>query len=123
MVNGHAERFNHMLGTMIRALPPRAEQKWPQMLQTLTFVYNCTAHESTGYAPFYLMFGRIPRLPGDMMFHNVERDKKCIDEIIKENINLVIPEEGWKVNKLIEIAKDYGIKYNPSEKSITVNQS
>uniref|UniRef100_A0AAY4A1Q4 Gypsy retrotransposon integrase-like protein 1 n=1 Tax=Denticeps clupeoides TaxID=299321 RepID=A0AAY4A1Q4_9TELE len=79
MGNGQAERFNRTLGGMIRALPPRAKQKWPQVLQTLTFAYNCTAHESTGYAPFYLMFGRIPRLPVDVMFHNVERDNNHVD--------------------------------------------
>lgn len=55
---------------MIRALPPRDKVKWLQMLQMLTFAYNCTAHESTGYAPFYLMYGRVPRLPVDIMFHN-----------------------------------------------------
>ncbi|KAK0139547.1 Transposon Ty3-I Gag-Pol polyprotein [Merluccius polli] len=79
MGNGMVERFNRTLGSMIRALPPRAKQKWPQMLQTLTFAYNCTAHESTGYAPFYLMYERIPRLPIDVMFHNVERDCDIAD--------------------------------------------
>ncbi|KAK0139129.1 Transposon Ty3-I Gag-Pol polyprotein [Merluccius polli] len=79
MGNGMVERFNRTLGSMIRALSPRAKQKWPQMLQTLTFAYNCTAHESTGYAPFYLMYGRIPRLPIDVMFHNVERDCDIAD--------------------------------------------
>ncbi len=67
------------LGSMIRALPPRSKQKWPQILQTLTFAYNCTAHESTGYAPFYLMYGRTPRLPVDVMFHSVERDCDVAD--------------------------------------------
>lgn len=79
MGNGHAERFNRTLGNMIRALPPRDKQRWPQMLQTLTFAYNCTVHESTGYAPFFLMYGRIPRLPVDVMFHNVERDNDITD--------------------------------------------
>lgn len=79
MGNGHTERFNRTLGNMIRALPPREKQKWPQMLQTLTFAYNCTAHESTGYAPFFLMYGRVPRLPVDVMFHSVERDNDITD--------------------------------------------
>ncbi|XP_038147761.1 uncharacterized protein LOC119787794 [Cyprinodon tularosa] len=79
MGNGQTERFNRTLGNMIRALPPRDKCMWPQMLQTLTFAYNCTVHESTGYAPFYLMFGRIPRLPVDVMFHNVERDNEVTD--------------------------------------------
>ncbi|XP_019220262.1 uncharacterized protein LOC106098742 [Oreochromis niloticus] len=79
MGNGHTERFNRTLGNMIRALPPREKHKWPQMLQTLTFIYNCTAHESTGYAPFFLMYGRVPRLPVDVMFHNVARDNDVAD--------------------------------------------
>lgn len=77
--NGSVERFNRTLGAMIRALPPRTKHKWPQMINTLTFSYNCTTHETTGYAPFYLMFGRIPRLPVDVMFGNVLTDENVVD--------------------------------------------
>ncbi|XP_043953759.1 uncharacterized protein LOC122820426 [Gambusia affinis] len=55
---------------MIRSLPPQPKAKWPQILQLLTFCYNCTEHETTGFAPFYLVFGRIPRLPVDVMFQH-----------------------------------------------------
>lgn len=79
MGNGGTERFNRTLGNMLRSLPPSAKQKWPQMIQTITFVYNCTAHETTGFAPFYLMFGRVPRLPVDLMFKNVLLDKAVCD--------------------------------------------
>ncbi|XP_060738507.1 alpha-2-macroglobulin-like protein 1 [Tachysurus vachellii] len=47
MGNGIAERFNRTLGNMIRTLPPKVKSKWPQMLQQLTFCYNCTEHETT----------------------------------------------------------------------------
>ncbi|KAF7643146.1 hypothetical protein LDENG_00244440 [Lucifuga dentata] len=60
MGNGSVERFNRTLGGMIRELPPEAKADWPRRLQTLTFMYNCTAQETTGYPPFYLMFGQIP---------------------------------------------------------------
>lgn len=33
----------------------------------------------TGFAPFYLMFGRVPRLPVDIMFGSVLRDNEVMD--------------------------------------------
>lgn len=74
MGNGSAERFNRTLGNMIRTLPPRTKQVWPQMLHTLSFMYNSTTHETTGFPPFYLMFGRVPCLPVDVLFKSVLRD-------------------------------------------------
>lgn len=70
MGNGVVERYNRTLGNMIRALPLHSKARWPQMLQMLTFCYNCTEHETTGFAPFFLMFGRIPRLPVDVLFQH-----------------------------------------------------
>lgn len=78
MGNGITERFNRTLGSMIRALPPKSKAKWPQSLRVLTFCYNCTVHETTGFAPFYLMFGRIPRLPIDVMFQHVLKNDLVI---------------------------------------------
>lgn len=71
MGNGACERMNRTLGNMIRALPAKTKHKWLQVLKSLTFAYNCTIHETTGYAPFLLMFGRVPRLPVDLIFETV----------------------------------------------------
>lgn len=71
MGNGGTERFNRTLGNLLRSLPLKEKCQWPQQIQTLTFAYNATIHETTGYAPFFLMFGRIPRLPVDIMFNQV----------------------------------------------------
>ncbi|XP_056333323.1 uncharacterized protein LOC130244809 [Danio aesculapii] len=79
MGNGQTERFNRTLGDMIRSLPPRSKVKWPQMLNTLTFAYNCTRHETTGYPPFFLMFGRTPRLPVDVLFESVISSNESVD--------------------------------------------
>ncbi len=79
MGNGACERLNRTLGNMIRALPAKTKHKWPQVLKSLTFAYNCTIHETTGYAPFLLMFGRIPRLPIDLVFGTVLDDPDVVN--------------------------------------------
>lgn len=37
-------------------------------------MYNCTVHETTGCAPFYLVFGRVPCVPVDVLFKNILKD-------------------------------------------------
>ena len=52
-----------------------------------------------------------------------ETDEKCINDTIRQNINLIMPEEGWKVARLLDIAKEEGINYTPTEKSNAVGFS
>lgn len=79
MGNFGTELFNRTLGNMLRSLPLKDKQHWPQQIQSLTFAYNATIHETTGYAPFFLMFGCVPRLPVDVMFKRVLNDPKVGD--------------------------------------------
>ena len=50
-----------MLGT----LPPHAKKSWSEWVATLTHAYNCTL---SGFSPFFLMFGRILKIPIDVEF-------------------------------------------------------
>ena len=65
MGNGACERFNKTLISMLGTLPTHAKPRWPEYISTLTHAYNCTYNAVTGYSPFYLVFGRHPRLPID----------------------------------------------------------
>ncbi|XP_063785579.1 uncharacterized protein LOC134933980 [Pseudophryne corroboree] len=67
--NGACERLNQTLIHMLRAFPPAQRSEWPTLLAELTFIYNHTCHTSTGYSPYYLLFGRPGKLPADLQLH------------------------------------------------------
>ena len=65
MGNGMVERFNQTLLNMLGTLEDRQKDDWRSFVAPLVHSYNATKHESTGYSPYFLMFGRHPRLAVD----------------------------------------------------------
>ena len=61
------ERFNRMIGDMIASYVTKQPEKWDTFLPYATFAYNTAVHASTGYTPFYLMYGREAREPNDIL--------------------------------------------------------
>lgn len=65
--NGQCERFNRTLLSMLGTLAEVQKEDWDNHVAELVQAYNNTPHPSTGYSPYFFMFGRHAKLPLDMM--------------------------------------------------------
>ena len=109
MGDGQPERMNRTLINMLKCLSAEEKNNWNNHLSKLAFAYNCMVNKSTSFSPFYLMFGRQPRLPIDWIFD--------ID-VGKENIqNYADFVRSWEkaMKQAVHIARkhiDVGKKWN-----------
>ncbi|KAH3851362.1 hypothetical protein DPMN_093842 [Dreissena polymorpha] len=118
--NGQSERFNRTLISMLATLEPEKKENWKKFVPSLVYAYNAIRHESTGYSPFELMFGRCPRLPVDSMFQ-IENDDLMNTEYVQDLKQKL--EVSWDIalktlNKSREKQKN---NYDKKVKASTIN--
>ena len=111
MGDGMVERLNRTAQNMLKAIPEREKKRWKDHLPKLAFAYNTTVNKSTGYSPFYLTFGRNPRLPVDSLFglepaDAVPVERKSHSQFVKDWKHSM--EQAYEIaNQNIEKSADY----------------
>lgn len=60
--DGQVERFNRTLLAMLSQWTEN-EAEWDEHLESVMLAYRSAKHSSTGFTPYFLMFGREVRLP------------------------------------------------------------
>ena len=66
--NGQVKRMNQTIICMIGKLEEDRKACWSEHLPELLLAYNATCSAVMGYSPYYLLFGRRPRIPVDYLF-------------------------------------------------------
>ena len=121
--NAGPERFNRTLLNMLGTLEEDQKLDWKKYVNSLVYAYNCTPHESTGYAPYELLLGRKPRLPIDVIFENAreENTNKCTDDYLQDlheaiNRTREIVEQHSQKNK-----QKQKVQYDKKAKAVEIN--
>ena len=81
--DGITERFNRTIKDMLAQFVDQdAQNDWDLKLEKLSFAYNTAVHATTKCSPFELMFGRIPKLPIDLVYDQTnETDMRAKYEV------------------------------------------
>ena len=66
--DGLVERFNRTMLAMLAACAKDNPLDWEKHVKKVCMAYNTSVQASTGYTPFFLMFGRQARVPADVMY-------------------------------------------------------
>lgn len=61
--NGLTERFNRTIQELLSKFVNPQQTNWDELLPATVFAYNRSIHSSTGYTPFEMIHGYIPKDP------------------------------------------------------------
>lgn len=73
--NTKAERFNRFLAESLTHYLNKKKSNWDDYLDAVTFAYNTSYIETIEESPFFMLYGRDPRLPIDVILGSPEVEK------------------------------------------------
>ena len=83
------ERFNRTLQDMIATITFDHPFDWEEALPKVCFAYNTSIHSTTGYSPFYLMYGREPHLPIDIVYGTQSHSPISVNSFVQKSQKLL----------------------------------
>jgi len=105
MCNGLVEKFNGTLKTMLRRMVSEQPKQWHRYIDALLFAYRSVPQESTGFAPFELLYGRSVRSPINVLKELWTNDTNDISHDTKTTYEYVF-ELRNKLGETLQIAQE-----------------
>ena len=87
--DGLVERFNRTLLNMLSTVVGDLHSTWDQHLRAICMAYNTSVQPSTGYSPFFLMFGRQPRLPIDLGYQTQTEQPLSTNNYVARQLSIL----------------------------------
>ncbi len=118
--DGMVERFNRTMLDMLATAAANHPFDWEDHLRPLCLAYNSSVHATTGFTPFYLMFGRQVRMPLDIVYGAPTAESTSQSEYaqalrkrLEDAYNRVRDETGQKQERQREFynRKVHGVPY------------
>jgi transposase InsO family protein len=82
--NGQTERYNSTLTTTLSMYCAYDQKDWDRFLNFATFAYNSAYHETIQEMPFFVVYGREPRLPVDMLLRRPDETYPSISTYVSD---------------------------------------
>ena len=73
--NAVNERMNRTLLNMLSKCIDQSQSEWSTLLPFVLMAYRSSVHESTGFTPYFLVFGHEMSLPLDLMYQPPEHSE------------------------------------------------
>ena len=81
--DGQIERQNRTLQEILSTFVSEHPDTWDLHIDQAVFAYNTSCHESTGFSPYELVFGRVARMPVEIDLGVALRDPRSQSDYVQ----------------------------------------
>ena len=113
--NGQVERFNRTLIDSLRAYADSNPATWDRYLESVLFAYRTTPHAGLNETPFFLVYGRDPHLPWNVLggsIDDIDRDLHVYKTQITGNLRHAHDIVRAQLRSLAESSKSFHDRYH-----------
>ena len=101
--NGIVERFNGTLKQMLKKLMADKPSDWDRFLPAALFAYREIPQTSTGFSPFQLLFGRVPKGPTQLLYESWTGSEVPAEQ---KEVSSYVAELGDSLKDMVHRAQD-----------------
>ncbi|KAK4511024.1 uncharacterized protein ATC70_012229 [Mucor velutinosus] len=91
--NSKVEPYNGVIKQMLRKYVNGAIHRWDDFVHAALWASRIRVHSTTGFSPYYLVYGREPRLPGDILRPYITKEmllnKRTVADLTSRELELL----------------------------------